>query len=87
MKISVKVKPNAKKIGIKKIDETHFEIKVKERPKGGRANTAVMEAMAKYFYVPISRVKIIHGHTNRHKILDVYKKGAEIAKFDLFKPL
>jgi len=71
MKIFVRVKPNAKNEVVSKIDETHFDVLVKEPPVGGRANRAVMRALASHFGVPLFCVKILAGHTARNKIIEI----------------
>lgn len=71
MKIYVKAKIRAKETRIKKLDDVHYEIAVKEPPSDGRANKAIIDALAEYLEIPRSRVKIISGHTSRQKILEV----------------
>lgn len=71
MKIFVKVRPGAKEERVKKIDDNHFSVAVKEPPKEGRANAATAKAIGRYFEVPPSRVKIISGHASREKIVEV----------------
>ena len=73
MKIFVKAKPNSREESVKKLSETNFEICVKEPPIKGRANAAVMIALARHFGVPLSSVKIISGHTSRQKIVEINK--------------
>ena len=52
MKIFVKAKPNAKVERVEKIDETHFVVAVKEPPLRGKANAAIVSALAEYFGIP-----------------------------------
>ena len=66
----LKVKPNAKIGKIVKRDDTHFEVWVKEPPKQGRANAAVIKAMAEYMGVLPTQVRIVAGHTARNKIIE-----------------
>ena len=72
MKISIKVKLRARESRVKKIDDTHFEVYVKEAPIEGRANQAVANALAKYFEVAPSKIAIIHGHTSRQKCVEIF---------------
>ena len=53
------------------IGEKDFIVKVKEPPVDGRANAAVIIALAGYFNVPPSSVNIISGHTSRQKIIEI----------------
>ena len=71
MKIFVKVKPNAKEARVKQIDETHFEVWVKEPPVDGRANEAVVRALAAHFGVAPARVIILSGYGSRQKVVEV----------------
>ena len=71
MKIFVIVKTRAKKEGVKKIDETHFIVSVKEPPVDGRANTVVVRALADFLDIAPSRLRIATGRANRWKIIEV----------------
>ncbi len=71
MKIFIKVKTGAKKETIEKIGERCFVVAVKARPEKGKANLAVERAIAEYFGVSVSRVKIISGATFKEKILEI----------------
>lgn len=69
MKIFVKVKPAAKKDMVEKNDDSHFIVSVKEPPKDGKANQAVIKLLAEYFGINQSRVKIISGYASKQKII------------------
>ena len=71
MKIFVKAKPNAKEELVEKIDSAHFAVSVKEPPVQGRANQAIVKALAEFFGISASRVTIISGHTSRSKLIDI----------------
>jgi len=73
MKISVKLKPNAKEDRIEKISENQFSIWVKARPQKGKANQAAIGILAEYFGVSQSRVKLLKGQTSRYKQLEIYR--------------
>ena len=51
--------------------DVHFEVSVKEPPIAGRANMAIIKAVAGHFKVAPSRVRIISGFTSRQKILEI----------------
>jgi len=70
MKIQVKVTPNSKTEVVKQEGDI-FLVRVKEPPKEGRANAAVVKAVAKHFGVPASSVRIVSGHTSRNKVVEV----------------
>ncbi len=71
MKIFVKAKPGAKEEKVEKIDDIHFAVSVKEPPVQGKANQAIIKALAEYFTVPSSNVRIIAGLTSRQKIIEI----------------
>ncbi len=71
MKIFVNTKPNARQNGVVKVDDTHFEVSVKEPPTNGRANVAVIKVVAEYFDVAPSLINIVSGRASRNKVLEV----------------
>jgi hypothetical protein len=73
MKIFVKVKPKAKEEKVIKISDTNFKLLVKEPPEKGRANRAVLKALADYFGTSQSNIKIISGSTSKLKIIEITK--------------
>ena len=73
MKIQVKVKPGSKTEELSREGDS-FIVKVKEPPKEGRANQAVIKLLAQHFGVPQSQVRIISGFRSRNKVIDVVKE-------------
>jgi len=73
MKIFVKVRPKAKEEKVIKISDTNFKLLVKEPPEKGRANRAVLKALADYFGTSPSNIKIISGSTSKLKIIEILK--------------
>ncbi|MCM8783700.1 MAG: DUF167 domain-containing protein [Candidatus Omnitrophica bacterium] len=71
MKISVKVKPNAKQEKIEKISENKFQVWVKEPPKDHKANRAVIEVLSNYFSVSKSQIRIIWDFYSKQKYIEV----------------
>ncbi len=61
----------AKEEKIEKIDEINFIVWVKEPPKDGKANRAIVRALALYFNVAPSRVNLISGFSSKKKIFEV----------------
>ena len=70
MKIKVKVKPNSKSEEVSQDGDT-FIVKVKEPPKEGKANQAVIKLLAQHFGVPQSQVRILGGFRSRNKVIEV----------------
>jgi len=71
MRISVKAKPNSREEKIEKLDDSSFVVSVKEPPVQGQANEAIIRALADYFNVSRSQVRIISGWISRQKILEI----------------
>lgn len=72
MRITVQAKPGAREERVEKINDEHFMVAVKEPPVEGRANTAIVRALAAHFGVASSRVRIISGHTARQKVVEIF---------------
>ena len=70
MKFFVLAKPNSKTSFVKKSDDS-FIVAVKEPPIQGRANQAVIEALAEYFKVSQNQIKIIAGQASKRKIVEI----------------
>ena len=70
MKIQVKVKPNSKTDEVSREGDS-FIVKVKQPPKGGKANQAVIKLLAEHFGVPHSQVRILSGFRSRNKVIEV----------------
>ncbi|MFH0739930.1 MAG: DUF167 domain-containing protein [bacterium] len=69
MKIVVKVKTKAKEKKVVKIGDNNYEVWVKALPEKGKANMAVQKALAKYFKIPQTSIKIIAGKSSHKKII------------------
>ena len=70
MKIQVKVKPNSKTEEVSREGDS-FIVKVKEPPKEGRANRAVIKLLAQHFSVPQIQVKILSGFKSKNKVVEI----------------
>jgi len=73
MKITVKVKTKAKEQRVEKVAENVFAVWVKEPAQKGKANSAVIKAVAKHFKTPQSNVQIASGLSSRQKIIIIEK--------------
>ena len=71
MKISVKVKPNAKMEKVEKLSETEFTASVKASPQDGKANLALIALLADYFHVPKKRISLLRGASSKQKWLEI----------------
>ena len=71
MKIFVRVKTGAKEEFVEQVDQDNYEVAVSARPVDGRANQAVVEALALHFNTAPSSVRLIAGGKSRHKIFEI----------------
>jgi hypothetical protein len=71
MKISIRVKPNAKENKVEKTGRNQFSVWVKAAAKEGKANKEVIEVLAEHFKVPKSCISIITGLTSKRKIVEI----------------
>lgn len=71
MKISIQAKPNAREEKVEKIDPTNFIVAVKEPPVQGKANAAIQKALAKYFQVAPSRLRLVSGYSAKQKVFEI----------------
>ena len=70
MKIQVKVKPNSRTEELSR-EGNSFIVKVKESPKEGKANQAVIKLLAEHFGVSQSQISILSGFRSRNKVIEV----------------
>lgn len=68
MKIIVKVKTKAKFTKVEKLDDLNYKASVKEPPVDGKANTAIVKALADYFDISTSRITLVVGQTSKQKV-------------------
>jgi uncharacterized protein YggU (UPF0235/DUF167 family) len=52
-------------------DGSTLQLWVREPPVGGRANAAVIRAVARWVGVPRSQVAIVSGAAARHKLVEI----------------
>jgi len=70
MKIQVKVKPNSRTEDVTQ-ESGSFIVRVKDPPREGKANQAVIKLLAEHFGVPKSQVSIVNGLRSRNKVIEV----------------
>lgn len=71
MKIIVKAKPRSRENRVQKIDESNFVVFVKEDPKLGRANEAIISLLARYFNTSPLLIRILSGRNSRTKVVEI----------------
>lgn len=67
---NIRVTPHAKQNKVVESDGV-LRVYTTVAPENGRANSAVIELLAKYFDVPKSRIKILKGLTGRDKVVAI----------------
>lgn len=71
MRIRVRVKPGARQERVSREPDGSLLVLVKARAQEGKANEAVVKAVAKFLRVPRSSVRIVSGLSSRTKTLEV----------------
>jgi len=71
MKIVVKVKTNANKNEVIKIDNTNYNIYTTATPENGKANKSIIELLAKFLRIGKTKIKIISGLTSKNKTIEI----------------
>lgn len=71
MKISVKVKPNAKTEKVEKLSDTEYTVSVKAPPQDGKANSALIALLADYFHLPKKRITLLRGTSSKQKLIEI----------------
>ena len=69
-KINVRVIPRARQNKIT-VEDEKLRVHITVAPVDGAANDAVIRALAKYFDVSKSQIKIIRGETSRNKVVEL----------------
>jgi uncharacterized protein (TIGR00251 family) len=72
VRITVRIKPNAKTQTVEKLPDGEFLVRVKAPAKEGRANDALIKALSGYFDIPKSRISIASGLGSKNKIVDIF---------------
>ena len=70
MKIQVRVKPNSRTEEVSR-EGDDFVVKVREPPREGKANQAVIRLLAEHFGVPKSQARILSGFRSKNKVIEV----------------
>lgn len=71
MKISVQVKPNAKKEGVEELADGSYLVRVNAPPIEGQANKRVVELLSKKLDLPKSQIQLVSGARGKRKVFEV----------------
>lgn len=70
MRLFVTVRTNAPEERVEQVNETHFVVTVKAQPIEGKANTAVIKALARHLGIAPSRMTLRSGATGKRKVFE-----------------
>ena len=70
-RIAVTVISRARQTRVERLADGGFRVAVTAPAHEGRANAAVIDALAEHFRVPRSGVRIVRGLTTRRKVVEV----------------
>ncbi|MFH1560086.1 MAG: DUF167 domain-containing protein [Chloroflexota bacterium] len=70
-RIVLRVQPRARRTEVTVSEAGVVTVRVSAAPERGRANAAVVEALARALGVPTSTVQIVQGHGSRNKVVVV----------------
>ena len=76
IRLQVRVRPRARANKVDVSDLGEIRVYVTEAPEGGRANRAVIAAIAGTLDVPKSSVALVRGRTSRDKVLEIAGVGS-----------
>lgn len=71
MELHIITKTKSKRPGVTQLTENVYEVRVAAAPVGGKANEAIIEALANYFHVHKNQVEIVSGFTAANKTINV----------------
>lgn len=63
--------PNSKKNTVTKISDDKYEVHLKAKPEHNQANQLLIQALAEYFAIPTTQIKILTGHHSSHKRVEI----------------
>ena len=71
IRLQVRVRPRARANKVEVSDLGDVRVYVTAAPEGGKANRAVIAAMAEAADVPKSRITLVRGRTSSDKVLEI----------------
>ncbi len=69
--VSVKVKPNAKQQRVTQAEDGSFTVHLKSPPVDGKANTELIQLLAKTLGVSKSAIRIKTGASSKSKLVEI----------------
>jgi len=71
MRVRVKVKTNSRIESVAVLSDGTLKISVRAVPEKGLANQAMINVLSKFHKIPKSRIKIVAGHKNPNKVVEI----------------
>jgi hypothetical protein len=71
LRVRVTVKPQSRIEQVSRLDDGSLLVRVREPAKENRANQAVVAAVAGFYGVPKSSLRLVSGARSRHKVLEI----------------
>lgn len=71
MRIKIKANPLSHQEKVTAVGKNNFEVWVKEPPIKGLANMAIRNALADYFNVSHSQVRLVSGFSSKNKTFEI----------------
>lgn len=73
--LTVRARPGSRETRIEKLGEGEYRVHVPAPPEKGEANRQVVAALAEYFGLPSSRIRIVRGEKSRVKLVALEPEG------------
>jgi uncharacterized protein (TIGR00251 family) len=71
MRLTVHVKPNARRIAVEVCEDGSLRVCLSARPVEGRANEQLIELLAEHFRKPKRDISIVAGRRGKVKIVEI----------------
>ena len=71
MRFRVKVNAGSRSESVRLLEEGFYQVRTRAPAEGGRANARVVELLAAELGVPAGRVRIVTGHTQPLKLVEI----------------
>ncbi|OGB73799.1 hypothetical protein A3K24_03170 [candidate division Kazan bacterium RIFCSPHIGHO2_01_FULL_44_14] len=71
MRVKVLAVPRSSRNAIEELPDGSLKVWVQTVPEKGKANIAVIEVLSLHFRVPKSKIELISGHRDKHKVFEI----------------
>lgn len=71
MRITVRVKTNARKNAVEQLDASTYQVHVSVPPVEGKANARIVELLAEFFGRPKRSFTLLRGMKSKEKVFEV----------------